>query len=91
MVKCPHCGRRSISPLRKFLSSRSRPVECQSCNGLSATRFVSHYQFVVAVIYLAIFPNVLSDATLHMTDIAVLAVIFSIKLISPMKESSLTG
>lgn len=91
MFKCPHCRRRSVSPLQKLLSSRSRPVECQYCNGLSATRVVAHYQFCIGVIYLAIFPNVLADAALHMTDIAVLAVIFSIKLFAPMKVSSVVG
>lgn len=84
MVKCPHCGHRSISPLQKFLSSRSRPIACQHCDGLSATRPVAHYQFGIGVIYLAIFPNLLTEATLGAADIAALAVIFSIKLISPM-------
>jgi len=88
MVKCPHCGHRSISPLQKILGSGSRPVECRHCNGLSATRVVAHYQFVIAVFYLAIFPNLLTEAKLHMADIAVLAVIFAIKFIPPMTKSS---
>ncbi len=91
MVKCPHCGRRSVSPLQKVLSSRSRPIECRHCGGLSATRAVAHYQFITGVIYLAIFPNVLTEATLHLTDIAVLAIIFAIKLASPMIPSSVAG
>lgn len=86
MVRCPHCDQRSISPLRKLLSSRSTPVECPNCNGLSATPVVFYYQFVVAVIYLAIFPNILTDSALHMTDIAVLAVIFTIKFAAPMTK-----
>jgi len=91
MVKCPHGGHRSISPLQKFLSSRSRPIECQHCNGLSATRVVVRYQFVIGVIYVAIFPNLLIESTPHVADIAVLAVIFMIKLIAPMTESSVVG
>jgi len=91
MFKCPHCGNRSISPLQKTLSSRSRPIECQQCNEISAPRPVSHIQFAVGVIYLAIFPNLLVEATLNAADIAVLAAIFGIKLISPMMKSSLVG
>lgn len=87
MVRCPHCRNRSISPLRKILSSRYRPVECPSCGGLSATRVVAHYQFGLAVLYLAIFPNLLSEATLTIADIAVLALIFAIKLTAPMSRS----
>ena len=74
-----------------ILSSRSTPIECQHCDGLSATRPVTHSQFIIGVIYLAIFPNLLLEATLHVADIAVLAVIFMIKLIAPMTESSVVG
>ena len=91
MVKCPHCGHRSISLLQKFLSSRSRPVECRHCSRHSATPVVTHFQFVIGVIYLAVFPNLLLAATLRLTDIAVLAVIFGIKLVAPMTESSVIG
>ena len=87
MVKCPHCDHRSISPLRKLLSARSRPIECQQCKGLSATPVVGHYQFVIGVIYLAIFPNLLSGATLNATDIAALTVIFLVKLLAPLRPS----
>lgn len=52
---------------------------------------MAHYQFVIGVIYLAVFPNLLLAATLRLTDIAVLAVIFGIKLVAPMTESSVIG
>jgi hypothetical protein len=47
MSACPHCGRNSISLLRKWVSGSASPARCNLCSGLSYvdTRVESEISF----------------------------------------------
>jgi len=41
MIRCPHCDKRSISPLRKVILSPGLTAICNACNGASGLRYPS--------------------------------------------------
>ena len=87
MYACPHCYHRSIGLITKLLSNNARPIVCAQCSQRSAVSYrVLYIQISVALIYLAIFPNILHGSQLQVTDILVIGIIFSLKLFAPLKS-----
>ncbi len=67
MYPCPACGTKSISFLRKWLSSSSNPAECISCGAGSAIQIVDAAGFLagsVVLVTLAGFAAVWLHSTL---------------------------
>lgn len=87
MYACPHCNQRSIGLFSKLLSRNARPIICAQCNQNSAVSYrIIYIQVAVALVYLAVFPNLLHGSELEVTDILVIGVIFSLKLFAPLQK-----